>query len=323
MSEAAYGSSAERSSEAQELTIEDKRRVVESIKSSISQEYGSNNLELVETASMGSGDSAHDVFFAHGNSRKGEKDIAVAIKTFTKQTAAERELSNLQEVEARGFQTVQPIGKGLFELQDGLGTALMTEFVQGLVPMNRLPWHGRSGKYNLRRSSKEQLSGTLRQVGRFVGSLHRGGIVHHDLQLKNIGQVFPNDFVVYDVESAQFFNEVPKLTSTYIRNQNMLAEGGLGFAETKLERESEKYARSCVKDVGVLLRSLSAACYLKGQSDDDFNDEMYFNLLSPYFDAGGHPAIFEPDNYNMLMNKAVDIRHDSYKLNNSHEKQLA
>ncbi len=271
------------------LTSEEKAQAVKMIGAAIYAGHGKNGLRLVETGSVGAGDSAHDVFFANADPAR-DMAIAptVAIKRFRRAESAQAELDNLAEINRRGLRTVTPTGQGLYDL-GSLGTALVTDFVPQFTTMNRIGW----GDFVVGHPGYDNLAKTLEEVGAFAGQLHAAGVVHNDLQIKNVGRaplIIPGQParitpVVFDVEGAKFFDPTADPDS----------------------QEGVQFAGSCLDEMNKLVGSLVGRRFLAGSHDRLFEQEISSHLLEPYFDNGGNPELLE--RYDAVMGDAIELRH--------------
>lgn len=262
------------------LTIVEKRVAVKSVAERLYPPRLQGDLVLSLVDALGTTDSGHDVFFARSSNPNLPNHLpgAIAIKRFRSPEAASRELSNLRAVEARGFRTVQPAGEGVYPLRNELGTALVTEKLPHLTTMNHVGWQDAQ----VGEPSYEPLARTLRSVGAFAGQLHGAGIAHGDFQIKNVGQVPPKEFVVFDVEKADFLSSAP----------------------TAEERHT--FSGKCYEDMRKLTLSLIERRFLEGALPSVLERELTDHLIMPYLENGGDDSIM--DLYDELMSEVGAVR---------------
>lgn len=253
------------------LSREEKLQAVEVVGLSMHRGKSKNTMRLIESGSLGARDSAHDVFFAQDTKPQEGMPNAVAIKRFRRQQAAVLEMENLAEARRRGFPTLEPAGEGIYDLGE-MGTALVTKRIPRFTTMNQIGWQN----HYVGQEGYGQLASALQNIGGFVGRLHAAGMVHQDLQVKNIAQGPTGDFIVFDAEGALFFDPTDNDPA-----------------------ESVNYSGKCYEDIATLGISLVDKRFLAPVKKDIFEQEIADNLITPYLDNGGHPGVL--DEYDRLM----------------------
>jgi len=253
------------------LTPEEKAQAVKTLAPHIYPGKAGQSVVL-QGASLGSKDSAHDVFFAINDQHP---QGPVAIKRYRRPRNADHELNAIASAKERGFLTLQPVGEGVFPLGD-LGYALVTERVPNFKTMNQVGWQN----YYVGEKEYEGIAATLRNISGFVGTMHKAGIIHHDLQMKNIGQVPPNKFVLFDLENTQFYD--PE-TADYV------------------------FHDWCAADLGDMVTSLVSHGYLSDTTDHLFTEELTNNVLGAYMEANPSDAVF--DAWDGIVANAIHERH--------------
>ena len=276
------------------LTEREKQSAVKMLGQQILSDRGKNTLSLSDTRSLGAGDSAHGVFFARAeNGHESDIPNGVAIKRFRREESALQELDNIRTAAKLGFRTVEPVGNGVIDIGE-MGTALVTSVIPRFTTMNQVGWQD----YIVGQPGYERLTEVLSAVGGFAGSIHEKGMVHNDLQIKNVGQVPTGEFIVFDVEGSRF--HAP---------QHDDSSEGLVFAE------------GCYSDMSKLVSSLIERRYLASATDATFEKEIADVLLTPYLENGGNPYVL--DNYDRLMGDALEFRAAAPGLSHSEIGRLA
>ena len=215
--------------------------------------------EVIEGGSIGSKDSAHDVFFATSGSDPRQGPIA--IKRFRRPLSGRYELDAIYQARRRGFKTLNPVGEGLFSLGE-LGEALVTDRLPRFTTMNQVGWQN----FYAGEPEYEDIAATLRSIAGFVGKMHSQRTIHHDLQMKNIGQVPPQSFVLFDLEDAQFFD---------------------------LSDDSYEFHDWCIADLRDMTASLVNHGYLADATDHLFAEELTANVLDPYLSVNPSERVLE------------------------------
>lgn len=148
------------------------------------------NFQVNPYLQLGDADSAHMVMFGQL-----EPYGDVAVKPFTKEGKARRESKLIEDISARGFDTLEP----LLVATGGLGSYLITRHQPDLRHLGQLDWAASIAAPRL----KSELIPTLNTAGGHLGSLHGEKIVHGDYQIKNAAVNKHGKPVVVDVERAQ------------------------------------------------------------------------------------------------------------------------
>jgi hypothetical protein len=271
------GSKERKSRDYNRLAVEDKLEVLDSINQAVWGE-GSNNLQLADLASTAKVSSGHDVFFG------GDADQAtqVAVKCYTGPKGANRELENLREAERRGFTIIEPFGNGVYDI-DGSRTALVTKFVPRLVTMDN-EWGRLAGEESL----------VLQYMGVFAGKMHKNGIIHGDLQPKNIGQVFKHELRSFDENHSRFVWGEPVLFDL---------EGDTKFYDPNDQFDTKEYERACREDLINLIKYLAAPEFMDAAHNQNFEDEITGNLLASYIASGGTEFVL--DQFDWILHEAL------------------
>jgi hypothetical protein len=240
------------------VTRAERAQTVESLTMQMAHEFCGRSLELVQAASTGSKDSAHDVFSLRTTERDANgKRQQIAVKRFRRWEKAVGEMRAIQTASERGLRTPQPYGKGIYNV-DEVGTLLVTKYIPRFTTMNQVAWrdyYAGQDDYN------ETIAPTLRSIGTYIGKMHLAGMTHHDLQLKNIAQIPPKEFVTFDLEGATFFDP--------------LFSGSV----PTFEQEGKM-----VDDVNSLAVSLVDKGFLWNASDERFGQELTEHLIMPYIE---------------------------------------
>lgn len=253
------------------LTPEEKMAAVRMLAPHIYQGKA-NQAEIIEAGSLGSKDSAHDVFFARS---EGHPEGPIAIKRYRRSSSATYELEAIMESKRRGFTTLDPVGEGLFSLGE-MGEALVTRRLPRFTTMNQVGWQN----YYAGTPEYEDVAASLRAISGFIGGMHDRRVIHHDLQMKNIGQIPPGDFVLFDLEDAQFFDPAD---------------------------DSYEFHDWCIADLSDMARSLVAHGYLSDATDHIFQEELTANVLDPYIAVNPSERVL--DGWQQVMDVAMYERH--------------
>lgn len=217
---------------------------------------GHRRLTVLTSGNLGSKDSAHDVFFVKPESDGKTEGPAFACKRFRKYENAERELAAIDEARVRGFRTLEPAKMPLHDVE-GIGHILVTHQLSRFSTLNQLGWQD---SYAGDVTYESRIASPLRSASRFVANMHRHGITHGDLQLKNIGQIPPGRFVLFDLEGAEFVD--PRTAS-----------------------DSFDFQSKAAADVQTLVVSLVDRGYMWGSSDRMFAEEVTRNVFDPYLEV--------------------------------------
>jgi tRNA A-37 threonylcarbamoyl transferase component Bud32 len=220
------------------------------------------------SGAVGSRDSAHGVFFVGGE----QPGTDLAVKRFRSEWSAKNELSNLQEARHRGFRTLDVVGNSVYSLGD-LGHALVTKKLARFQTMNQIGWQD----HFVSDPEYKDKAELLQSMSRFAGKMHKAGIVHKDLQLKNIAQIPPGKFVLFDLEAAQFFDPQAEDRFTF--------EG------------------ACAEDLGDMVGSLVTHGYLHTSTNATFAQEVANNVIQPYLEANPSEAVLEQ--MDMILDNAL------------------
>lgn len=235
----------------------EKKLVAQHLASRLLGETSGRLLNYAPSDSLGNRDSAHDVFFIRTKEKPSKGGQSFACKRFRRADNAERELFALQEVDRRGLPALTPAGKGVYSVED-IGYILVTASVPRLTTMNYLGWRD---YYAGQPEYERRIAGPLRDIGTFVGNMHSRGVVHGDLQVKNVARDFKGDFMLFDLERAEF-----------------------------LDGDCEELWRvgKCADDLDMLSRSLVSRGFLWDATDKNFSEELTRNLFEPYLAVNGN-----------------------------------
>ena len=232
---------------------------------------GSDEAQVMESASLGGKDSAHDVFFLRG--RKPQAP-AVAVKRFSRPDNAQREIEAIRTAQERGFKTLEPVGDGVFSVGD-LGVALVTERMPRFKTMNQIGWQN----FYAGEPEYADVATTLQAIARFTGDTHAQGIICHDRQLKNYAQVPSGLFILFDLERAEFYEP---------------GTDDLAFHD------------GCKNDLDDLVGSLVEHGYLSDATDGLFVEELTANVLDPYL--AGNPSEQVLGQWDVVVKEALHMR---------------
>lgn len=227
---------------------------------------GRSQLTVLTSGNLGSKDSAHDVFFIRAEGNKKQDAPSFACKRFRKLENAQNELAAIARAKERGFRTLEPAREPIHSIE-GIGHILVTRQMPRFTTLNQLGW---GDNYAGDVTYESRIAAPLRSASRFVANMHRSGITHGDLQLKNIGQIPPGRFVLFDLENAQFVD--PSTAPQDFDFQDRAAD-----------------------DVGILVNSLVDRGYMWGSSNRLFTEEVTRNVFDPYLEvcASDDPQIVD------------------------------
>lgn len=163
---------------------------------------------------LGDADSAHEVIFGQL-----EPHGAVAVKPFTREGRARRELTMITKIRERGFDTLEPLAVAT----GSLGTYLITRYRPGLHHLGQLNWAVDVASPKL----KSVLTPSLHSAAEVAGNLHAAGITHGDFQAKNVAFDRQGP-VVLDLERAQVGRPTPDYTTDRAKDLSMFGFTVLG-----------------------------------------------------------------------------------------------
>lgn len=254
------------SRERDKLTPSEKDVVAAQLSKNLGALTRRRRLTVLASGNLGSKDSAHDVFFVKPEPDGKQGDPAFACKRFRKYENAERELAAIDMARARGFRTLEPAKMPIHDIE-GIGHVLVTHQMTRFSTLNQLGWQD---SYAGDVTYESRIAAPLRSASKFVANMHRHGITHGDLQLKNIGQIPPGRFVLFDLEGAQFVNP-------------QTAAEDLDFQDRAIE------------DVATMVVSLVDRGYMWNSSDRMFSEEVTRNVFDPYLEVSAttNPEIVE------------------------------
>lgn len=265
----------ERQREKDALSAEEKIIVAKSLSVQLTSITGRRDLAVDLTQALGAKDSAHDVFFVKTPDKDttGQRET-FACKRFRRLESAEHELMAMSESRKRGFKTLEPVGEGIYTVSD-LGHVLVTRNMPRFTTMNYLGWRdAHVGQEDYQR----KIAQPLQRIGGFIGTMHSSGIVHRDLQLKNLATDRIGTFVLFDQEDA-FFQDLSNLSD--FRYTGMMGD-----------------------DLSVAMRSLACRGYLWDSTDTLFEREITTNCLDPYLD---HAPIGNPHLMDVIESAMKDV----------------
>ena len=241
-------------------------------------------LELSHAGEIGASDSGHGVFFAldtQGN------DQSYAIKRYGNPKKAEKEINMLHKAAKRGLRTLQTVLDEPLLVPGVKGVNVVTWRVPSLGTMNSVPW---SEYYSGQPSYESDIVPIMQSIGKYIGGLHRKGMHHGDMQLKNIGTVPSGEFVTFDLENAYFHTD----------KENAL--------------QQVDFQDDCMKDVTTVIESFARSGFMASSSDDIFWQEIQENLLQPYIEESDSLFLLDDDRYEELMHcfdRCKGIRNES------------
>lgn len=238
------------------LSLDEKQEVIGVLSQQLASQCGGIPLDLFVGGSLGTKDSAHDVFFARTVARGHDgKRQSFACKRFRRYENAEREINGLQQAHERGFKTLEVAGEGIYSVGD-IGHVVLTKHMPRFTTMNQIGWQD----YFVGHPTYDsQIVPALEGIAGFVADMHHAGIVHDDLQLKNIGKVPPADFVLFDLEGATFFDPVTTETPA-----------------------SFEHLGKATNDMSTMVNSLVGRGFLWNSTDEVFTSEITDHLMMPY-----------------------------------------
>jgi hypothetical protein len=238
------------------LTEAEKESATHALSQILFSHTGGRKIELDTTRALGAKDSAHDVFFVQTPVRDTDGKRAIfACKRFRDFEGAGREIDGMIEAQKRGFITPQQTQGGMFSIPD-IGFVVVTDYIPRFTTMNYLGWRDHyAGQPNYER----KLAKPLQAMGKYVGEMHSAGIIHGDLQAKNIARNGQGEFVLFDTEGTTF-SSIDQM-------------------------DDVDYISHAGKDLTVLIGSLVNRGYLWNSTDSIFESEIQANLLDPYMTA--------------------------------------
>jgi tRNA A-37 threonylcarbamoyl transferase component Bud32 len=234
----------------------EKEQIAAHVSQTLSNWTGRRRLTVLASGNMASKDSAHDVFFVQAEPDGKPGTPRYACKRFRKPENAQRELQAIEMAKARGFRTLEPAAVPIQSVA-GIGDVLVTRQMTRFTTMNQLGW---GDNYAGDVTYESRIAEPLRSASRFVANMHRHGITHGDLQLKNIGQIPPGRFVLFDLEGAEFVD--PQTVPNDLAFQDKASA-----------------------DVQTLVISLVDRGYMWGSSDRMFAEEVTRNVFDPYLEV--------------------------------------
>ncbi|CAN5659737.1 hypothetical protein BH23PAT1_BH23PAT1_3140 [soil metagenome] len=160
-----------------------------------------------ESLRMGDSDSAHEVLF-------GALDPygMVAIKPFTKEGKARGEVSAMNRIRERGFETFDPI----MVATGSLAAYLVTYHREGLRNLGQVAWDVESGSHRLGTA----IIPKLRMAADVSGRLHGAGVEHGDFQAKNVAFTRSGEPVIVDLERTLIGRAKPDLIAGSEKDMN-------------------------------------------------------------------------------------------------------
>lgn len=249
-----------------ELTPSQKHDIVRQIRPAIEEDTGVRFKQVVNGVTPGKKDSRHDVFRMSAIGHDGATS-SMYVKRFRNKKDAAYEKEMIQAVKDRGFDGLNPIGRGVFDISEH-GFALVTEEIPRLETLNivdwrdyRRTWRGEKGAHS------DHLSNLMHDVAHYVGDLHRNGIGYHDLVLQNIGKVPSGELIPFDLEFVKLYNPDDKYNFQFIVDKQ--------------------------NDLLSLARSLAVSIGVFEEDYDAFKDMLCSDLLMPYAKATGDLRMFE------------------------------
>lgn len=246
------------------LTLSEKQLAANVLSSQMSMsDRGGRPLVLDATRSLGAKDSAHDVFFVRSDKKNAKgKRLSFAVKRFRRLANAQHEVNAFELSRQRGFDTLTPVGAAIYPVNP-IGHLLVTENVPRFTTMNYLGWRN---SYAGQGDYERRISAPLQQIGMFAAQMHSRGILHGDLQLKNIAQGQRGNFLLFDLEDASF--------------------------SSPAEINDFDYVSRVGEDIKVLICSLVDRGFLWNSTDELFVKEVTNNLLDSYL---ANTAISRPE----------------------------
>lgn len=166
----------------------------------LAQEVGEligSQFELDTTKSYGATESANKVFFGTVDG------VDVAVKPFCElgtRERAEHEAQMMKHFTRLGLETFKPLGV----YEGSLAAYLVTEFVPDISTMNQIGWE-QSITPLIYTYSHLPL---LQRFGAFTGDMHAHDVTHGDWQPKNVARHRTGQFLVPDLEKAQFCTDM-------------------------------------------------------------------------------------------------------------------
>ena len=223
-------------------------------------------LELSHAGEIGASDSGHGVFFAINP--EDPTDLSCAIKRFGNREKAQKEIDLLHEADRRGIRTLKTVLDEPLLVPGVKGVNVVTWRVPSLGTMNSVPW---SEYYSGQPSYESDIVPIMQSIGKYIGGLHRKGMHHGDMQLKNIGTAPSGEFVTFDLENAYFHPD----------GEDALEQ--VGFRD------------DCVKDLATLIGSLVLSSFMASSSDRVLREQVEKNIILPYMEGSGSLFMLEED----------------------------
>lgn len=251
---------------------------------------GEDSLFLARSGNTAKISSAHHGFVAcDTKALRGESGKRVFVKPYmpSKAKNAEQEVSSLKyaadimedlDDKNLSMKVVRP-HKETAVAAGEYGHAVVTDFLPGLVTMD----------HELKRMTKEEWPFALQYMGLYTGLLHGRGIIHNDLQPKNIGQHYNYDFmqisglkqetgvtwgqpVLFDLENMVITD--PRSVDGVVRAQ---------------------HEQACEIEVANLLQKLVSEGFMNPKQVPDFEEMVLQNFMAAYTYAGGSEKILNDD----------------------------
>jgi len=253
------------------LADDEKETIVNSLNcGNMRAEVNGRILSLNKGGAIGNTDSAHDVFFAGTNDADKKKRSSFACKRFRRGDKAERELSAMHEAALRGFNTLQPAGSGIYDVA-GVGSVLVTNKLPRVATMNQLGW---ADSFPGQREYNGKVAKPLQRIARFVGGMHKNGVYHGDLQLKNIAVDAKDQFLLFDLEDAEFYDE---------SSDEFIVTGK--FAD----------------DIEKMIYSMVDRGFLWDMRDDVFIEEVTSKVIEPYLEVNDTVSLTIIDKIDLIL----------------------
>ena len=137
--------------------------------------------------------------------------------------------------------------------------------------------------------TKEEWPFALQFMGLYAGLLHGRGIIHNDLQPKNIGQHFSYDFM--QVSGLKQETGVTWGQPVLFDLENM--ERTEPHSPDGVKRAAHE--RACEEEVANLLQKLVTEGFMKPKDVDNFEEMVLQNFMAAYVYAGGTESILDND----------------------------
>ena len=196
-----------------------------------------------------------------------------ACKRFRRKEKAERELGAIREASNRGFNTLSPAGEGVYDVR-GVGSVLVTRTLPRMTTMNQIGW---ADSFPGQDEYDRRVGDPLERISTFVGEMHRSGIYHGDLQIKNIATDSRGRFLLFDLEDAEFIDD----------------------------RDDPIVVDKSIKDLNMLVCSLVKRGFLWDASDDVFIEEIEAKVAEPYLMANENISPDFIDKFDIVIQDAL------------------